>query len=55
MGRKNDMIGLRSYQDILTPEETEERNRRIWEKQRKDQERAEYLAEVERDRRNEED
>ncbi len=49
------MIGLRSYQDILTPEEIEERNRRIWEKQRRDQEIAELRAEEERDRLHEEE
>ena len=48
---KERMIGLRSYQDIRTPEEEEERRYKMWEKQRKAQERAEYLAEVERDRR----
>ena len=51
---KEKMLGLRSYQDIRTPEEIEERNQRLWERQRRARERAEYLAEIERDRRNEE-
>lgn len=53
--RKERMAGLRSYQDILTPEEMEERDRRIWEKQRRDQEIAELRAEEERDRLHEEE
>jgi hypothetical protein len=48
--KRDGMIGLRSYQDIKTPEEIEEQRRRVWERQRKEQERAEYLAEIERDR-----
>jgi len=48
---KNRMIGLRSYQDIKTPEELEEERYRKWERQRREQERAELRAEAERDER----
>lgn len=47
-------IGLRSYQDIITPEEQEERNRAFWERQRKEREKAEYLADIARDEEHEE-
>ena len=48
---KERMIGLRSYQDIKTPEEIEEQRRKVWERQRLAQEKAEYLAEIEYERR----
>lgn len=38
-----------SYQNILTPEEEEERDRRIWARQRYEEEKAEYLAECRED------
>lgn len=40
---------VNSYQDILTLEEEEERNRKIWARQRLKQEKAEYLAECRED------
>ena len=55
MNKKDTMIGLRSYQDIETPEEKEERMQKIYERRRERLERAELRAEYERDRRNEKD
>jgi hypothetical protein len=43
------MRSVNTYQDILTPEEEEEKWRKIWEKQRLNQEHAEALAEIARD------
>lgn len=43
-------IGLRSYQDIVTPEEQEERDRQRRLREEYEQEKAEYLADAERDR-----
>lgn len=48
---KNRMTGLRSYQDIKTPEELEEEREREYLKGIERAERAEYLAEAEREER----
>lgn len=42
-------IGLRSYQDIVTPEEQERRDRQRKLREIYEQEKAEYLADVKRD------
>lgn len=51
MNKKDTMIGLRSYQDIETPEEREERMQKFYERQRERLERAELRAEAEREER----
>lgn len=43
------MRSVNSYQDILTPEEEEERDRRYWARRRYEEEKAEYLAECRED------
>lgn len=44
------MRSVNSYQDILTPEEEEERENKRRLKEIYEQEKAEYLAEIRRDR-----
>lgn len=43
-------IGLRSYQDIITPEEQEELDRKRYEREIYEQEKAEYLADERREK-----
>ena len=46
-------IGLRSYQDIITPEEKERRELKRLEREERKRELAEYLAEVAKENRKE--